>query len=310
MIIQMGVANFALTLGLTTDTQQKDIFPAFSTDPDQCRFIAASAGLGDFVLASIPVGFFHPSIVGVIDGLTYVYSATNDGEWEEGHGTWHTGTGTLERFFVTESSNSDNPVNFSLPPTVTIVIAVNYYGNALFASAGEATAGVATNKYMSPYLVALAIGGVPAPPASPDQWYVTTADFTKSSSTALAAVTGLSATLTAGKTYVFEATLFLDSTGNASSNFKVDMSGTATATSVRYSGEYVDTNSQDPYGQGGVLGTVISNSSTDEISTLIIKGSIVVNAGGTLIVRFAQQSSSSTPSKVKAGSYLHVTQTN
>lgn len=137
-----------------------------------------------------------------------------------------------------------------------------------------------------------------------------TSTFSKTSSTALTAITGLSATLAAGKTYEF--TLKLYTTSISTAGIKFDLNGgTATATSLIGQVELLD--------DTGVFRdasrfTAFTDLVCDITSILLgycqISGTITVNAGGTFIPRFAQNVSQTTASTVAVGSIMIVNQIN
>lgn len=125
-----------------------------------------------------------------------------------------------------------------------------------------------------------------------------------STSTNLANVTGLTLTLVAGQTYNFRAFLFVteDTTGGA----KLAVGGTATATTFRASAMILANGAAVEYAVGTSLGSaILSATSAVAANAAIIEGYIVVNAGGTLTIQFAQNSATGT-SSVLVGSYLTV----
>lgn len=122
--------------------------------------------------------------------------------------------------------------------------------------------------------------------------------------TTLATVTGLSVAVVAGKTYKFRAVLHV--AADAVGGLKYTVAGTATATSVIWQ--------QIAY--NAATGAAISSSRTTSLGTtsnfitttsdfIAIDGSIVVNAGGTLVIQAAQQAANGT-SSVLIGSNLEV----
>jgi len=144
--------------------------------------------------------------------------------------------------------------------------------------------------------------------ASTDTYYYGTANvsyvasnFSKTSDTTLANITGLTFTTASSGIYRFKANLFLSC--GASGGAKVSVSGTNTATTIWYLvslrtttafvGE-VNTALDGDYGTTAahVFGEVI--------------GYINVANGGTLTIQFAQNASNGTPSVVLAGSWLEV----
>lgn len=137
----------------------------------------------------------------------------------------------------------------------------------------------------------------------------TSATFTKTSSAALATVTGLSANLAAGKTYTYEMVLYL--TAGATGGVQVDLAGgTATATSLISEGQLNAGNTATNNTRSSTLATVMCSAAGATVYTCLINGSIVTNAAGTFAPRFAQNTSNGTPSTVVIGSYMKVTQAN
>jgi len=125
-----------------------------------------------------------------------------------------------------------------------------------------------------------------------------TTQFDKTSNTTLSDVTGLSVDVEAGKTYYFEAKLYL--TAIVAVGCKIAVGGTCTATSLNGVCQL--------FGTGGgtnalatTLGSAIINNSNASIYTTV-SGTITVNAAGTLTIQFAQSASSGTSSSVKVGS--------
>lgn len=128
--------------------------------------------------------------------------------------------------------------------------------------------------------------------------------FDKTTDTTLAAITGLTATLVAGKVYKFEANLFIDADVVGGSKF--DLSGTATATSVIYELVLIDntSNANTITSRGTALASASGQAGTTA-GFVKITGLIVVNGAGTLTPRFAQNASMGT-SSVLAGSNFQV----
>lgn len=125
----------------------------------------------------------------------------------------------------------------------------------------------------------------------------TSSQFDKSSNTTLANITGLTtgSNMLAGKTYRFEAVLFIDADVTGGSKYAIG--GTATATDIKYyvnmicdaSNLNVITSRQTAL--GGSVGQAGCTAGLTRIT-----GSITVNAAGTLTVQFAQNASSGTSS--------------
>jgi len=126
-------------------------------------------------------------------------------------------------------------------------------------------------------------------------------DFSKTSDTTLAAITGLTFTTVSSGVYRFKAMLLLSC--GASGGAKVSMSGTNTATAINYLVQLFTTTavaSEMNTALDGDYGTTAAH------VKCIIEGYINVDTGGTLIVKFAQNASDGTASKVLAGSWLEV----
>ena len=135
------------------------------------------------------------------------------------------------------------------------------------------------------------------------------ATFTKTSDTALAAIPGLSSTLVAGKTYAFEIQLY--TTGVALGGTKVDLSGgTATATAIIGQATSFDGTTVRTGTRVAALNTALCSNASNAAALCQIYGTITVNAGGTFIPRFAQNTSNATSSTVAIGSTMIIHQIN
>ncbi len=132
-----------------------------------------------------------------------------------------------------------------------------------------------------------------------------TSQFDKTSNTTLDDITGLTATLVAGKTYRFEAILY--TTSNVAGGVQFAIAGTATATNIIYE-SFPAYPSLGIGGRGTALGTAVSAVTAVTAASLTIKGTITVNAAGTLTVQFAQNASFGTASSVLVGSTFVVTE--
>jgi hypothetical protein len=133
-----------------------------------------------------------------------------------------------------------------------------------------------------------------------------TADFTKTTDTTIATVTGLSLALTASKNYKFKAVLFINADATGGSKFRIGDLDTLTATNIIYEVTFLD-DSSDAYviaARGTALDTDFSDA-TSTAGCIIIEGLIEVNAAGTIGVGFAQ-SVSNGASSVLRGSTLTI----
>lgn len=113
--------------------------------------------------------------------------------------------------------------------------------------------------------------------------------------TTLANVTGLTASVVAGKVYKFEANLYFDADATGGSKFAI--AGTATATAIIYHvDEICDATNAFTINsrQTALAGSAGQAGCTAGVTK--ITGTITVNAGGTLTVQFAQNASNGTSS--------------
>ena len=130
----------------------------------------------------------------------------------------------------------------------------------------------------------------------------TTADFSKTSDTTLANVTGLTANVVAAGVYRFRANLVLSC--DASGGAKVALSGTCTKTNLNAT--VIRAPASSPVASN-ITALDASSGGTAAYVNISIDGSIVVNQAGTLTVQFAQNASFATASIVLLGSTFTVT---
>lgn len=111
----------------------------------------------------------------------------------------------------------------------------------------------------------------------------------------LANITGLSAPVTAGKTYAFEALLFVDADVIGGSKYAI--AGTATATAIKYEVVFISdsANSMVITSRQTALGGSAGQAGTTA-GICRMSGTITVNAAGTLTVQFAQNAANGTSS--------------
>lgn len=139
---------------------------------------------------------------------------------------------------------------------------------------------------------------------------------TTTSGTAAGAIT-----LTAGKTYAFEAQYLLTNTGTTSHTWATLFAGTATLTSIAYSAFGLSTTTANTPATGGLSGfsnvataTVVTAASTSATEQVIVtlNGVLTVNAGGTFIPQMkasARPGATGTPGVIlNAGSFFRIWQ--
>lgn len=129
----------------------------------------------------------------------------------------------------------------------------------------------------------------------------TTAAFNATSNTTLAIITGTSNNVVASGVYAFTATI--RTTAPTAGGIKVQMGGTATATNYNatvfnYAATVLTITSSAAYG------TPDFSSATATAETLVISGTVTINAAGTFGIQFAQNTSNATSSTVAAGATL------
>lgn len=128
--------------------------------------------------------------------------------------------------------------------------------------------------------------------------------FDKTSSTALANITGLSVNVAAGRTYEFRATLY--TTSAVTGGVKAAIAGTATATAIIYQGKTTNSTTLGANDRATTLGAAVGGITAVTVALIEITGTITVNAAGTLTVQFAQNASDATASSVLVGSVFIV----
>jgi hypothetical protein len=87
---------------------------------NRCYWTAASAGTGSFVYDATVPKHLSPANAEAVDGATYAVIAENDAdsEWEISIGVYDSGTGTITRDTIVESSNGGAAVDFTAAPKV------------------------------------------------------------------------------------------------------------------------------------------------------------------------------------------------
>jgi hypothetical protein len=141
-------------------------------------------------------------------------------------------------------------------------------------------------------------------PGSTEQFSGTTAQFDKTTSTAMANITGLSAALTSGVKYAFDLVLqlSLDATGG----YRFDMDGgsaTGSNINITYSGA-IFAAGNPLIGETTALATDFTGAGPTFVD-FHIHGEITCNGSGTLIPRFAQNAANGT-SSIRIGATMSV----
>lgn len=132
------------------------------------------------------------------------------------------------------------------------------------------------------------------------------ADFSRTSSTVLTNITGLSRPVAAGEVYAFRAILF--TTSHVAGGVKFAIGGTATATSLIAEARVFDASTLATVGTSRVtaMATTLGDVTVVAVAQCTIEGLIVVNAAGTITIQLAQNASNGTASTVLAGSYFEL----
>lgn len=188
-------------------------------------------------------------------------------------------------------------------PTITSGSALTVTSSATVAIENAPTAGGSTT-ITNRYALWVQAGNSRLAELQLDTSSRVTAQFDKTSSTTLSAITGLSATLVAGASYYFEITLHVSA--NAAGGTKYDLNG-GTATATALVAEYILTDN------GTLANTITSRQTTlagsvgqtgTTAGMCVIRGLITVSAAGTFIPQFAQNASNAAASSVLVGSTM------
>ncbi len=131
---------------------------------------------------------------------------------------------------------------------------------------------------------------------------VSTADFARGSTT-FGTITGLSLSLTAGKTYSCRGWLSVSGVA-ATGGIKVRLTtpDTLTATTFRFTGANFNGTTVNARNTGTALTSGVIANATATVTDVEIVGSIEVNAAGTLVVQHAQNAADATNTVVAKGS--------
>jgi hypothetical protein len=127
------------------------------------------------------------------------------------------------------------------------------------------------------------------------------------STATLSNVAGLVVNVAAGRAYAFEVELSF--TDAAAGGIKCAVAGTCTATNIIYDGWIVDAAAAGIKGnaQAAALGGVVASAvTTGTAGHVTIRGTVEVNAAGTLTVQAAQNTANATATVVKRGSRMIV----
>lgn len=129
--------------------------------------------------------------------------------------------------------------------------------------------------------------------------------FDKTNNT-LANITGLTVDVRAGKTYSFEVVLY--TTSNIAAGIQAAIAGTATATAIIYEALVYNAALIAAQTRAAALATAVGGVTAVTVALIVIKGTITVNAAGTLTVQFAQNATNAAASSVLVGSTFKVDQ--
>ena len=134
---------------------------------------------------------------------------------------------------------------------------------------------------------------------------VATGTFSLASSTTLTNVVGLATTVVAGGSYQVD--IYLATTNNGTGGIKLALTGgTATATSVLLDTQVYNTTTLTAETNSNTLAGPLVSAAV--AATLVfITGTITVNAGGTIQLQAAQNTSNGTALTVTNGSYISLT---
>lgn len=140
------------------------------------------------------------------------------------------------------------------------------------------------------------------------QFLRNTIALTRTSSTVLTLVPSMTANVTAGKTYQFNATLFTTS-GAGGVKAAITLAGGATGTII-YQGETIQNATAITSSRATVNNTAVGAVTAVTAATIHITGTFVCTVGGVMRVTFGQNVSNAAASSVLANSIYQVTQIN
>jgi hypothetical protein len=260
-------------------------------------------GVGDFVSNSATQSF---PASGLIVGTTDTQTLTNKTLTAPVIGTI-TNTGTLTLPTSTDTlvgrATTDTLTNKTLTsPTITsptVTGSGSIGGSTSINTTGTAATGALTVTGAASVSGLLNTGGFSR--VSSNQTYTSNA--------VLANVPGLSATLAASTNYTFE--IYLISPAASYENIQVALSGTCTASSIVCYASCALSSSISTsaliLGLNSAL-TLASSTNTQGVMLTVLRGTILVNAGGTFTAQVAQEASSANSLIIEAGSYMRVFQ--
>jgi hypothetical protein len=127
---------------------------------------------------------------------------------------------------------------------------------------------------------------------------------TGTTGTTLTNIVGLSLNVLAGASYAFEA--YLAGVATTNSGVKFAIGGTATATSISYAGAQTNGTAINANTVTTTLGAAVAGATTVWTNGHI-RGTIVVNAGGTLTVQAAQNAAHADTTSVYVNSHFNLT---
>lgn len=211
------------------------------------------------------------------------------------------GTGTVT---TTGSPASGNLSKFSGGTSITNADLTGDLTTSGGVATTLATVNASPGSYNGSSITVNAKGLVTAATSDPG-WSSTASAFPKTSNVALSAITGLSATLTGGKTYQFHLHMQTSSVSGGGVQFDLGGGSISSPTALNFTSFECD-NSSCLTIQHTILTGAFCTYSTTTTLVCDVEGVIVANAGGTLIPRFAQNTSNASASNVIAGAYMHV----
>lgn len=203
---------------------------------------------------------------------------------------WDPAAAPATRFTMYAQNAATNPLNLQLAATPS--------ANALnVTSSGGAVGDVASISASG------AFGGVSGGPVKLSGTSRVATNVTNNTVTP-ANITGLSATVVAGRTYKGTIVLFYNQSV-AADGFRFDLDGgTATATDLMLDGTIYDSTNVRYLGQATTLATDLTDTSTSGNARVVIEFTITVNTGGTIIPRFAMEAVSTGTGTTYRGSTM------
>ena len=270
---------------------------------DRVQETTSTTGTGTVTLLGAVSGFQSFAAIG--NGNSTYYNISSSTEWEVGIGTYTSSGTTLSRTTVLASSNAGSLVNFSAG-TKSVFVTYPAERSINLDSTGNLAQAVT---------VGLGTGRLPV-----EQFYRLDSNLAGANATGAQSIFGVGVTLAGSTVYQFEAVYPLTkSAGTTSHSIGIGFGGTATLNNISYqlAGQYNGLGfTSTTTAVGNMLPWFIQTASNTVLITgiasfpnylmLIVKGTVSVNAGGTLIPQYTLSAAPGGAYSTAIGAYFKI----